>query len=517
MSENKEKLQNDEVNEPETDVSSSDSVHDEMEELARIFREELGKAVQESEESDETDLNDIEVEGYDPRAVSTEGVTAYKETMCECCGERPAGTDEDPDSPFCNECAALMEKYPYDWKGIVAFVVVLGIALMSLVLFAGYTPIFSKLSEGNKAKAEGKLYSAEGYYDDLRDYLSDENYNLNLRNFKRDYTELEYQLGNLADALDFINTNYDINDISDKDVKAIYDDIVSMQMTTAAIQTHLSKYPDITEDNYDDIIKEFESLLNQKIYFTKDEDTYDESSVKNGDYEPDGSEKVYIYDEGWVRLYQYSAAAALENKDDTIKYLKLAYDKSSYMKTYVSTLLGQTYIGNGKYDEAEKLAKEISASNKESINTYLLNAMLFRYRDKNYKTAVDTCINGLNSLAKVKDRSGSDLIASTGDSLSMQKTLSYIMLKDYDKAYESAKECYSYQTENYALTIQARDMYAILAYATDDMDTYNGLVDEIKSYEEEGTDYSFEADVEDYINGKITLQEIASSGRYDLI
>ncbi len=515
MSDNNEKLQNDEVNEPETNGASDDSIHDEMEELARIFREELGKAVQESEEAEATDVNDIEVEGYDPRAVSTEGVKAYKETLCECCGERPAGTDDDPDSPFCSECAALMEKYPYDWKGIVAFVLVIGITLMSLILFAGYSPIFSMMRRGDKAVSQGKLYSAEGYYDELIEYLDSEGYNLNLRNFKRNYVDLEFKLANLSTVLTYIDSNYDSDNIKDKKVQEIYDSIINMEMTTAAIQKHLSNYPDVTEDNYDDIIKEMESLIGTKIYFTVDEDTYDESDVESGDYAPDGNEEVYTYEEGWIRLYQYSAAAVLDKKDDVIKYLELAHDKSSYMKVYVSTLLAQTYIGNEKYDEAEKMIKEITEDNNESIDKYILNAMLFRYRDKNYQLAVDTCVNGLNSLTKVEN--GNQLIANIGNSLSMQKTLSYIMLKDYDKAYESAKECYSYQSESGNLTIQARDIYAILAYATGDTDTYDAFVSEIESYSEEGYDYSFEEDVENYVNGKITLQEIAESGRYDLI
>ena len=58
-------------------------------------------------------------------------------------------------------------------------------------------------------------------------------------------------------------------------------------------------------------------------------------------------------------------------------------------------------------------------------------------------------------------------------------------------------------------------MYAILAYATGDKEAFNALELEIDSY---GNDsIAFTSDVADFKSGKISLKEIAESGRYDLI
>jgi hypothetical protein len=109
----------------------------------------------------------------------------------------------------------------------------------------------------------------------------------------------------------------------------------------------------------------------------------------------------------------------------------------------------------------------------------------------------------------------SDMVAQVGYILSMQKTLNYIMLEDYKSAYASAKECYAYQSETYSISVQVRDMYAMLALQTGDIETYTTLEEEIKEYGE--AESGFSQDVKDYKAGKVTLQELAMDGGYDLL
>ena len=91
----------------------NENYRDEMDELVRIFKEELSKAQEEAEETDDFDIDNIEVEGYDPKTVSLDekrkAVVDF-DNNCECCGERPRGTKKNPDSIFCEECEAILEK-----------------------------------------------------------------------------------------------------------------------------------------------------------------------------------------------------------------------------------------------------------------------------------------------------------------------------------------------------------------------------------------------------------------------
>ena len=109
-----------------------------------------------------------------------------------------------------------------------------------------------------------------------------------------------------------------------------------------------------------------------------------------------------------------------------------------------------------------------------------------------------------------------DLVAQIGYTLSMQKTLNLIMLGKYTDAYESAEECCTYQMDSIeTVDSQSRDILAILALATKNTEAYEELEKEIKDSGEYGI--AFSKDVTDYKDGKITLEEIVMSGRYDLL
>lgn len=506
MADNKEKLTGET---PETE-----NYRDEMEELARIFKEELDKAVQESQEASEfDDLDSIEVEGYDPKAVSLDDGRKSDETeLCECCGERPKGTKKNPNSPFCEECEAVMERYPYDRKAILGIMVTVAVAFASLVCFVINTPIFSPLMQGDKALADGKLYTAMLKYQKADENTPDEKVGeflgVHAKRIIAEYKllQMDYALG---DANEYF-TESALKLPVFANIRKIKDEMSVMQASASAIQNHLNKYDNITDDNYDEIIAMLDSLTGKKIY-EKNGDVYDETDTE---YTPDGSEKVYIYDEGWLNIYKYSAAQYLEKDDETIiKYLEEAGKHSEYLKIFVNTFLATTCVGTGNYEKAEALAKDIREYNCEGADYYLVTSMLCRYRDKDYQKGAEVCIDGLNMLADLPN--GSDLIPQAGHTLSMQKTLCYIMAKDYNKAFESAKECYSYQSEIYSLTIQARDIYAILALATNNEETFKALEDEIAEYTGEAV--GFTNDVTDYKEGKVTLEELAESGRYDLV
>ena len=90
------------------------------------------------------------------------------------------------------------------------------------------------------------------------------------------------------------------------------------------------------------------------------------------------------------------------------------------------------------------------------------------------------------------------------------------MLGKYTDAYESAEECCTYQMDSLeTVNSQSRDMLAILALATKNTEAYDELKKEIEDSGEYGIPFS--QDVTDYKAGKITLEEIVMSGRYDLL
>ena len=295
-----------------------------------------------------------------------------------------------------------------------------------------------------------------------------------------------------------------------KDVAEIEEEIMKMQATVLVIQDVLSQYADVSDNNYNEIINSLDALSGKKVYV---KGTSYHLEGEEG-FTPTGKEDIYICDDAWIEMYKYSAAQYL-GKDGKIitEFLSSAAEKSEYVEILVNPLLAATYVGIGEYDKAEALLPKIQEANKENIDYYMVQSMLYRYRDKDYQKGVDTCIDGLNMLARIPD--GSDMIAQIGYILSMQKTLNYIMLEDYKSAYTSAEECYSYQAETYSISVQVRDLYAMLALETGDTETYKTLEEEIEEYGD--AESGFSQDVKDYKDGKVTLQELAQSGGYDLL
>lgn len=506
------------------------SVHDEMEELARIFREELSKAREEAEKNEnspETDIdilnNELEVEGY---AVTTgEKSNVTPQDLCECCGERPRGTDRDPNSPFCNECAAIMEKYPYDWKGIIMLLASIAVMFVSLVTFIKISPIFASTYRGNEAVKDKKLYSALSFYSDAESYVVENEIALDFKNLRRgeiilfnelgvdEWVECNFGNASILCALTLIENTYNVNNIHDKKIADIYDSVIAARASILMLGTYESE----TNGNYDETMAKLESLIGKKIYIS-DLTNMDSTNVHDEldeSYTPDGKETVITYDEGWIRFYQYLLAEENGKTEDMESAIEKANKVSTDYEAYTAPFLVQKYLDSGNYAKAEEIIRRMGDVNHENVLYYDLLSRLYRYRDKNYSAAKDACLTGLERIAAASN--SYDLTAYAGSYLSIQKSLSLIMLKDIEQAYSSAEECYNYQYDFYGYTTpESRDLYAILALATGNTEKYDELAEETKSNVElYGEEYDFSSDVYDYKNNKISLEEIASSGRFD--
>lgn len=484
---------------------------EEMEELARIFKEELDKATEEAENPTET-AEEYEVEGY---AVTT-GESKPKEKLtedelCECCGERARGTEKNPNSPFCSECEAILERYPYDWKGAVAAILTLFVTIVAVISFAINVPVFSYTIEGEKAYNEHNLFTATKKYNKALTQIDEEDDGKYLNLYEK-LILLNYDLVDMDSVVTYADAYFKTakNLPMYKNIKDIENQIVSMQATVMLIQDVIGGYADVTDNNYDEIMGKLDALSGKKVYVDGSE--YHLEGEEG--FTPTGKEEVYTCDDAWINMYKYSVVQYIGKDEKVIaEYLSKAAEGSDYLAKLVNPLLASTYVGIGEYEKAETLAEKIREDNKESVDYYMVKAMLSRYRDKDYQKGADICVNGLNMLASIPD--GDDYIPQMGYILSMQKTLNYIMLEDYKSAYASAKECYSYQAESYSISVQVRDMYAMLALKTGDTETFTTLEDEIKEYSEE--EAGFSTDVKNFKDGKVTLQELAQSGGYDLI
>ncbi len=249
----------------------SEDYRAEMEELARIFKEELDKAVEDAENSAVVeDIESLEVEGYNPREVSVENVEREytAEELCECCGEKPRGTEKNPNSPFCSDCEAILEKYPYDWKGITALVATVFVSVVALICFVVNMPIFSYTIEGEKAYNNNNLFTAMLKYEKAVSLIAEEDEGKYLNLYEKQILN-QYELVNLDGVLTGTTayfSEFSLKTPMFKKIGDMQDEIVSMQASVLVIQDVLSSYADISENNYDEIISVLDSYSGKKIY-----------------------------------------------------------------------------------------------------------------------------------------------------------------------------------------------------------------------------------------------------------
>ncbi|MGN0568986.1 MAG: hypothetical protein ACI4N4_00600 [Candidatus Fimenecus sp.] len=492
---------------------------DEMEELARIFKEELDKAVQDAEDAAQIDdLDAVQVEGYNPKELSLDeskkpAAPLSENMLCECCGERPRGTKKNPDSVFCEDCEAILEKYPYDWKGVLAIIVVLGIVISAFILFASNVPLFSKMKLGDKALRENKLYTAMAKYDEAVSCINEEElpqyYGLIAKRVNAEYMLLDMSTA-MAECKEYLPDSV-LKLPSFKETRKIMADIDEMYASAYVIQNHLDEF---SASDYDGIMAMLDSLSGKKIY-EKNGQYYDETET---DYTPDGTETVYTYNEGWLNIYKYSAAR-YSQKDDSviIEYLEKTAENSGYLKRLVSPLLAATCVGTGNYDKAEAILTDIQLQNSESPDCYMIKSMLYRYRDKDYENGVKICDEGLNMLYSLTN--GEEVYDQLGYILLTQASLNLIMQAEgltgsertdkLDEAFQAANQAASLSS-----LAEARDLYIILGLALNNTEPYDTAAEEIEMYGDDAIPFS--DDIKNYKDGKITLSEIAMSGRYDL-
>ena len=506
MDENKEKLTG--------SSPDAENIKDEMEELAKVFKEELEKAKQEAE-NDADELQNLQVEGYNPQTVSLgEKTTIADDELCEYCGERRRGTEKDPDSPYCSECEETLEKYPYDYRGVIAVIVTVCIAVAAIFLFAISTPLFASMKQADKAKDNGHLYTAINKYNDASEYANNLSAKNKCYNLHRKMALVCFDMVNMNSALTEIGDNIPdsvLKLLTFKDVNDILDASERMQATAMVAQKYIGQYAQVNDESYDKIIGHLDALSGKKIYISGTE--YHDETEK--DFTPDGTETEVIADEGWLCMYKYAAAQQMNKEPEVIAgYLEDVANSSEYMKTLVGSLLATTYAGLLEdYEKAEELANYLKEKNSDSPEYHMVMSVIYRHRDKDYDKALKICDDGLKMLEALPN--GENYVMQYGYMLQIQQTLNYIMQDKYEDAYETIKGAYDNLSMTGGLTIQVRDLYAMLALQTKDKETFDALALEIESYGD--ASIAFTSDVTDYKAGKLTLKEIAESGRYDLI
>ncbi len=496
----------------------TDDIQQEMEDLARIFKEELEKTKKETE--DLLDIEDLEVEGYDPKKVSKAKNKTEEDEMCEYCGERPRGTEKNPKSPYCKNCEELLEKCPYDYKGVIVALAIVCIVIGAVFCFAVNTPIFSMMKKADRELNEGRLYSAVTDYEHAFELVQNKDTEDIFYNLHAKRINASYRLANWTYVKMIANEYMDEKVLklpTFKETKEIVDDVEVMIATSVIIADYVN-VDNVKENEYESAMKKLDDLVGKKVYI-RDGKYYeegDENLVR------DGKEKEYTMDAGWIHLIKFQIAVNMEKPaEEYVGFLEDAVGQSEFMLSTAGFKLAATYVELKQYDKAEKVAKELYDINKESPDYYQIESMLKRYRDKDYKGAIAVADEGIEALKK--SSAGEVLAIQYGCQLNMHKGLNYIMLGDYETANDVIYDCCYYLSQTptdtgYLINIypEAWEICALVALEIGDEETYKIMEENFKTEQAAEKDV-YEANLAEYKAGTKTLANLVESGRFDLI
>ena len=449
---------------PETEETSSatQALHDELEDLAKVFQEELDRAKAEAREVAENGTEEPEIliqglEDLTEHPAHTESVTEEavpEEELCECCGEKRRGTAQNPNSAFCEECDAGLRHYPFDWVHVL-----LAFAAICLVFFGGYvfaerTEGFAAVCKAEKLQRENKMYSALDAYADAASKL--ESRKINAENvYKREIL--------LAASLGFINgieepaqniQAFEMSFPHFREVKRALQSGAEFTETVSAAEELLVPYQTVSPDQipYDDLLAKLEAMKTQTVPEVAD-----------------GGQAVS------QKGYQAKA------------------EKYSVPGVLFGQFLGELYAKTGR--DAEPLCKRLEENNAEDGAPALIRVISIRIQ-KNYDAAIALCETQIDA----GNENSSELYRQMG--------LCYLLMDDYKSAYTEVNNGFQSSSRP---SIQTCNTLALCALAAEESEAF-GEVKELL----ENSGITLSAEVTQYQNGTLTIEQIFTEGDCDV-
>lgn len=484
--------------EPQAGSDGEQSLHDELEDLARVFQEELdrAKAQAEADANRTEDAPGILIQSLDDlpdvqREADAEAgpKNDTEETLCECCGERPSGTQKDPDSPYCSVCDEGLRHYPFDFLNVLLALVLLVFVFYGGYQFADHTEVFVRTAQADSLAADNELYSALDAYTQAEEAMSSDRINGELV-YKRAALTM-YKLGYMSNVVELGNNipAWELNLPHFRSTKTQLNRAAQFLATGDAATEILSPYMSMSAQDipYDDVLAQLEALktaVPEETTAAEGEDTTDD-----GAYEPQYSG----YNTAMVAFYQYYLALISDQSLETqLGFLEEIRSLEPEETWIYAALLGELYAKTGR--DIEPICTKMLEVNAEDDTPALLRVIALR-------TAGDYDEAIAQSEAAIADNNvnASELYRQIG--------LCYLLQGDYETAYEKVSE--GFQTTN--PSIQLINTMALAASAAGEEDAYTEVADLLTN-----NGYVVSEEVLEYRAGTRTIESIFTEGDLDV-
>lgn len=482
--------------EAEENASETQALHDELEDLAKVFQEELDRAKAEARAVAENGTEEPEIliqglEDLSEHPAHTQSVTEEsipEEELCECCGEKRRGTAKNPNSAFCEECDVGLRHYPFDWVNVL-----LALAAICLVFFGGYvfavhTEGFAAVCKADALQRENKMYSALDAYADAAAKL--ESQNINAENVYKREILLAASLG-YVNGIDEPAQNIQSWEMSLPHFFKVRRALLSgaeFTETVSAAEELLIPYQTLSSDQipYDDLLAKLEALKTQAV----------PESAENGQT---ASKKGYQakakqYSVPGVLFYQYYLALLCEKSPEVqIEFLEALRDTAPQEVWLYGQFLGELYAKTGR--DVEPVCKLIEEKNAEDGAPALIRVISMRMQEQ-YDEAIALC----ETQIEAGNENSSELYRQMG--------LCYLAKGENESAYTAVNNGFQSSSRP---SIQTCNTLALCALAAGQTDAFSEVKELL-----ENSGFTLSNEVTQYQSGTLTVEQILKEGDCDV-
>lgn len=473
---------------PKAEALDAQALHEEMEDLARVFQEELDRAKAQAEQEASFENGGMLIQSLDDLPNRQEapeedaGGEAEEKPLCACCGEHPAGTKKNPDSPYCPACDEGLRHYPFDFLNILLALVLVAFVFYGGYRFAGQTEVFVQAATADRYAAQDTLYAAADAYAQVQTTLEDERTDGAL--VTKRAIQTIYRLGYMSNIRDFAGQlrSWELQMPHFRSVKTAVDRAEQFLATGDAAQEILSPYLSMAAEEipYDDVFAALEALK------TAAPDTPE--ALENG-YVPQFSE----YNAGMVTFYQYYLALisnqSLEAQLALVEQIRELEPEETWL---YATLLGELYAKTGR--DVEPVCALLQEANAEDGTPALLRVIALRTAG-----SYDEAVAMAEEAIAAENEYAGEMYRQIG--------ICRLLQGDYAQAYAQLDK--GFQSTN--PSVQMVNTLALCAAAAGETDAYNDAVEMLES-----SGYTVSADVTAYRAGECTIESIFTEGDLDV-
>ncbi len=486
-------------NEPQTDPNETpEDIKNEMEELAKTFREELEKAKAEAKAVAENPPEEPQILIQDLEDISKPSENLREknipeEELCECCGEKRRGTKKNPDSPYCADCERGLRHYPFEFLNILIALIVLGFSFYACFVFADYSEIYVASEKADEYSEKSKLYTAYDAYLTAEDVMDDNSVNGEMV-YKRSLLNV-LKLGGVDEIADY-SSQFKAWELNLPHLKAVGDAFRFAEEFNAAadegyniLYNYFGEGEDFSQVDFDGLIAELDALESKAVEPAAVTDEESESVTTTAPYGITAAK----YERSMLLYLKFYAATVCE-KDYSVRIGFLEQIKNEYpdLVWLYNPMLGDLYAKSGA--DVTEYCDYIRGINSEDSSADVVQATALRI-----KGDLDGCIEICNEKISESDDYSYEFYR--------QIALCNLINGNYTAAYENAMSSY----EQYGGSVQICDTLALCAAAVGNEETYA----EMESlFENSG--YTLSDEVIQFKEGTLSLEKILTEGDYDV-